>query len=88
MAPLSTTPAPFRMTGKRALDNSAAACEIALDPPGECSTSMTWGSSTSITWVQKSRGTLIWAGAEPRRAFSITRLSTSAMRVGSRTSSW
>ena len=46
------------------------------------------GSSTSTSWVQRSRGTLIWAGAERRTAFSITRFSTSATRDGSRTSSW
>jgi thiamine pyrophosphate-dependent acetolactate synthase large subunit-like protein len=34
--------------------------------------------------IQKSRGILICAGAQPRHAFSITRLSTSATRVGSR----
>ena len=41
----------------------------------------------NITWVQKSRGMLICAGAERRLAFMITRFSTSATREASRTSS-
>jgi hypothetical protein len=40
-----------------------------LSPPAGRSKSTIAGSSMSITWVQKSRGMLIWAGAEARLAF-------------------
>ncbi len=84
----STTPAPFRITGFFASDSSLAASVTEFSPPGDRSNSIGSGISISMTWVQKSRGTLICAGAEARLAFEITRFSTSAMRDGSRTSSW
>ena len=75
------------MTGNDASDSSFAAEAIAPSPPSGGSKRTMPGSSTSITCVQKSRGTLICAGARPRCALRITRLSTSAMREASRTSS-
>ena len=83
----STTPAPFRMTGNFASDKRAAALAIELSPPGLASNSIGSGISISTTCVQKSRGMLIWVGPESRFALAITRVSTSATRVGSRTSS-
>ena len=88
IAPASTTPAPFRITGNFACDSSSAAFAMAVSPPPGRSNSTTSGISMSITCVQKSRGMLICAGAEERFACRITRFSTSATREGSRTSSW
>lgn len=87
IAPNSTKPAPFRITGKRARLSRSAARAMLAAPPGEGSMSSGSGSSMSICRVHRSRGTLICAGAEARRAFWITRFSTSAMRTGSRSSS-
>ena len=52
MAPDSTTPAPFRITGNLASDSSFAASSIASWPPGERSIRTICGRSISITWVQ------------------------------------
>ena len=52
MAPLSTTPAPFRITGKLASESSTAAASMAARPPGERSRRTICGRSISITWVQ------------------------------------
>ena len=86
IAPPMTTPAPFRMTGNLAFDNRSAASHRVLHRPGR-SNSTICGRSISMTWVQKSRGMLICAGAEARLACRITRFRVSAIREGSRTSS-
>ena len=70
------------MTGNFALDSSCAASATAPAPPAGRSNSTIAGRLMSITWVQKSRGMLICAGADRRLAFEITRFSTSAMRDG------
>ena len=87
MALPKITPAPFRITGNFASDKSLAALDIASVPPAGSSNSIISGSSISTTCVQISRGILICAGADMRLALVITRFSTSAIRVGSRTSS-
>ena len=87
MAFARITPAPDRITGNFASDKSLAAFSIAPEPPAGLSKRTIGGSSISTICVQKSRGTFICAGAEPRTAFSITLLRISAIREGSRTSS-
>ena len=88
MAPESTTPAPFKITGDSALLSIWAAFDIACSPPEGSSNPTISGSSMSIIWVQKSLGIFICAGPDARLAFIITRLRTSATRDGSLTSSW
>ncbi len=52
MAPESTTPAPFRITGNVASDSSFAASAIACSPPAGRSSRTVSGISMSTIWVQ------------------------------------
>ena len=52
IAPASTTPAPFKITGNLAEDSRAAACAIASSPPEGRSNSTIIGRSMSMTWVK------------------------------------
>ena len=79
MAPLNTTPAPLRITGKVECIKRSAAVLIVSSPPSGNSNSINSGISISTSLFQKSLGIFIWAGADAFLALDITRLSVSAI---------